>query len=179
MAMRRVALVVTRALGREQVEVVVGAETHRSLAGSSRYCRQSFVYPSPYQDPEGFVAALVEMSRKYEVDVLFPISLIAMHSIGPERMQFERYTRIPTPRVAVFQLEISDKYRSMRRAVSEGVGIPGTVFVPDGNLEKIIDADHRSSGSGKARVFVGEGRSSVEENQCLLCRISGRPVAVV
>ena len=135
----RAALAVTRALGREQVEVVVGAETHRSLAGSSRYCRQSFVYPSPYQDPEAFVAALLETIRKYEVDALFPISDIAMHVIGPERAQFERYTRIPAPPAAVFQ-EISDKYRLMRRAVLEGVGIPETVFVPDGNLERIIDA---------------------------------------
>ena len=135
----RAALAVTRALGREQVEVVVGAETHRSLAGSSRYCRQSFVYPSPYQDPEGFVAALLDMSRKYEVNALFPISDIAMHVIGPERTQFERYTRIPAPPAAVFR-EISDKYQLMRRAVSEGVGIPETVFVPDGNLERIIDA---------------------------------------
>ena len=135
----RAALAVTRALGREQVEVIVGADTLRSLAGSSRYCRQSFVYPSPYQDPEGFVAALLETIRKYEVDALFPISDIAMHVIGPERAQFERYTRIPAPPAEVFR-EISDKYRLMRRAVLEGVGIPETVFVPDGNLEKIIDA---------------------------------------
>ena len=43
----RAALAVTRALGGEQVEVIVGAESQRSLAGSSRYCRQSIAYPSP------------------------------------------------------------------------------------------------------------------------------------
>lgn len=134
----RAALAVTRALGREQVEVIVGAETQRSLASSSRYCRQSFVYPSPYQDPEGFVVTLLEMVRKHDVDALFPISDIAMHVIGPERAQFERFTRMPSPPAEVFQ-EISDKYRLMQRAVSEGVGIPETIFVPDGNLEGIID----------------------------------------
>jgi len=133
----RAALAVTRALGREQVEVIVGADTLRSLAGSSRYCRQSFVYPSPYQDPEGFVAVLLEMIRNHEVDALFPISDIAMHVIGPERTQFERYARVPAPPAEVFQ-EISDKYRLMQRAVSAGVGIPETIFVPDGNLEGII-----------------------------------------
>lgn len=135
----RAALAVSRALGREQVDVLVGAETQPSLAGSSRYCRQSFVYPSPYQDPEGFVATQLEMIRKHDVDAVFPISDIAMHLIGPERAQFERYARLPTPTAEVFH-EISDKYRLMQRAVSEGVGIPETIFVPDGNVERIIDA---------------------------------------
>lgn len=135
----RAALAVTRALGREQVEVIVGAESQRSLAGSSRYCRQSFVYPSPYQEPERFVARLLEMIRNHAVDAVFPISDIAMHIIGPERVEFERYTRIPCPPSEVFQ-EISDKYRLMQQAVLEGVGIPETIFVPDGNLDRFIDA---------------------------------------
>lgn len=135
----RAALAVTRALGREQVEVIVGAETKRSLAGSSRYCRQSFVYPSPYQEPERFVSRLLEMIRNHDVDAVFPISDIAMHIICPEREQFERYTKLPSPRAEVFQ-EISDKYRLMQQAVSVGVGLPETIFVPDGNLDRVIDA---------------------------------------
>ncbi len=135
----RAALAVTRALGRENVEVIVGAESERSLAGSSRYCWKSFVYPSPYQDPYGFVTRLLEMLRKDDVDAVFPISDIAMHVIGPERAQFERHTRIPAPVAEVYQ-EISDKYRLMQQAVIEGVDIPETIFVPDGNLERVIDA---------------------------------------
>lgn len=135
----RAALAVTRALGRENVEVIVGAESERSLAGSSRYCRQSFVYPSPYQEPDGFVSRLLEMLRNDDVDAVFPISDIAMHVIGPERAHLERHTRIPAPPAEVFQ-EISDKYRLMQRAVSDGVGIPDTIFLPDGNLDRVIEA---------------------------------------
>lgn len=154
----RAALAVTRALGREQVEVIVGAESQRSLAGSSRYCRQSFVYPSPYQEPERFVARLLEMIRKHDVDALFPISDIAMHVIGPERAQFERYTRIPSPHADVFQ-EISDKYRLMKQAVLEGVSIPETIFVPDGNLDPVID------GITAFPVVVKPGCSLVKEGR--------------
>ena len=57
----RAALAVTRALGREGVEVIVGAESERSLAGASRFCRQCIVYPSPYQRPEQFVASLLDV----------------------------------------------------------------------------------------------------------------------
>lgn len=134
----RAALAVTRALGREQVEVIVGAESHRSLAGASRYCRQCIVYPSPYQEPERFVASLLDVVRKQQVDALFPVSDIAMHVLGPERSRFEGYTHIPAPSAEVFQ-EISDKYRLMQQAVAEGVPIPDTTFVPDGQLDRVIE----------------------------------------
>ena len=134
----RAALAVTRALGREQVEVIVGAESQRSLAGSSRYCRQSIVYPSPYQEPERFIATLIEVVRNHRIDALFPVSDIAMHVLGPEKARFESYTHIPAPSAQVFR-EISDKYRLMQQAVAEGVSIPDTIFVPDGRLDGIID----------------------------------------
>ena len=86
----RAALAVTRALGREEVEVIVGAESQRSLAGSSRYCRQSITYPSPYQEPERFIATLMEAVRTHRVDALIPLSDIAMHVLGPEKAQFEK-----------------------------------------------------------------------------------------
>lgn len=134
----RAALAVTRALGREGVEVIVGAESERSLAGASRFCRQCIVYPSPYQRPEQFVASLLEVVQKQQVDALFPVSDIAMHVLGPERPRFEGHTHIPAPGPEVFQ-EISDKYRLMRQAVAEGISIPDTTFVPDGRLDKAID----------------------------------------
>ncbi len=138
----RATLAVTRALGREQVEVVVGAESPRSLAGCSRYCRKRIVYPSPYQEPEGFVTCLLEAVRSHQIDALFPISDVAMHVLGPEKSRFEPRTHIPTPSADVFQ-EISDKYQLMRQAVEEGVPVPDTIFVPDGQLagvsERIVE----------------------------------------
>jgi predicted ATP-grasp superfamily ATP-dependent carboligase len=134
----RAALAVTRALGSEQVEVIVGAESQRSLAGSSRYCRQSISYPSPYQEPERFIATLMEAVRTHRVDVVIPLSDIAMHVLGPEKAQFERYTHFPAPSPQAFQ-EISDKYRLMQQALREGVAIPDTTFVPDGRVEGIAE----------------------------------------
>ena len=87
----RAALAVTRALGGEQVEVIVGAESQRSLAGSSRYCRQSIAYPSPYQEPERFIATLMEAVRTHRVDALIPLSDIAMHVLGPEKAHRKIY----------------------------------------------------------------------------------------
>lgn len=134
----RAALAVTRALGRQQVEVMVGAESTRSLAASSRYCQQRIIYPSPYQEPERFVTSLLKVVQESRIDALFPVSDIAMHVLGPEKSRFEPYTHVPIPTAEAFQ-EISDKYRLMRQAVEEGVPIPDTLFVPDGRLEELSD----------------------------------------
>ena len=133
----RAALAVTRALGGEQVEVIVGAESQRSLAGSSRYCRRSIAYPSPYQEPERFIATLMEAVQTHRVDALIPLSDIAMHVLGPEKAQFEKYTHFPAPSPQAFQ-EISDKYRLMQQAKAAGVAIPDTLFVPDGRVEEVL-----------------------------------------
>ncbi len=134
----RAALAVTRALGREAIEVIVGAEARPSLAGASRYCSESFAYPSPYQDPQGFVDTLLDVVQKQRVDALFPVSDIAMHVLGPEKTRFSEFTRIPAPNAETFG-DISDKYRLMQRAVTQGVAIPETIFVPDGKLESVLE----------------------------------------
>lgn len=154
----RAALAVTRALGREGIEVIVGAETQPSLASTSRYCRESFSYPSPYQDPRGFVNALLDVVRKQRVDALFPVSDIAMHVIGPEKTRFAGYTQIPTPDAETFS-EISDKYRLMQQAVAQGVSIPETLFVPDGQLDSVIEEVREFP------VVVKPGCSLVKEGQ--------------
>jgi len=148
----RAALAVTRALGREQVEVIVGAESQRSLAGSSRYCRQRLVYPSPYQEPERYLGTLLEAVQVHRVDALMPLSDIAMHVLGQEKAQFERYTHFPAPSPQAFQ-EISDKYRLMQQALAEGVAVPDTMFVPDGQVEKVV------AGIGEFPVVVKPGCS--------------------
>ena len=155
----RAALAVTRALGREKVEVIVGAESQRSLAGSSRYCRQTIIYPSPYREPERFIATLMEAVRNHRVDALIPLSDIAMHVLGPEKDQFERYTHFPAPSARAFQ-EISDKYRLMQQAVAQGVAIPDTIFVPDGRVEGIVQR------IVDFPVVVKPGCSLVKDDNC-------------
>ena len=134
----RAALAITRALGRERVQVIVGAESARSLAGASRYCRHRFVYPSPYQEPDQFVTALVAAAQEHQADALFPVSDIAMHILGREKPRFGSQLHIPTPSAEVFEA-ISDKYRLMRQAVEAGVPIPETIFVPDGRLDGLSE----------------------------------------
>ena len=92
---QRSALAVTRSLGRKGIKVIVGAEKSPSLASKSRYCAESFIYPTPYKDPEGFLQAVINFTLKSRKAILFPITDVTLTEILPNRMRLPSYVSIP------------------------------------------------------------------------------------
>jgi predicted ATP-grasp superfamily ATP-dependent carboligase len=132
----RSALAVTRALGQQGLQVVVGAETDRSLAAASKYCWRAISYPSPFEDSSGFVASILDAVRRFQVTTVFPVSDGAMFLIAQQQQKFAEHTELPIPAAAVFE-SLSNKYQLMQLAGELGIPIPQTVFVPDGRLEGV------------------------------------------
>src|SRR5688572_3938931 len=66
------------------------------------------------------------------------MSDIAMHVIGPNKAEFEKYTAMPTADYKVFE-SISDKYGLTRQAMALGIPVPETIFVPDGKISDVLD----------------------------------------
>jgi protein-tyrosine-phosphatase/predicted ATP-grasp superfamily ATP-dependent carboligase len=129
----RAALAVTRSLGRQGIEVVVGALQTPCLAGVSRYCAESFVSPSPVANPEGYVASLLNIVRGKNIGMIFPITDMAMALVGAARSQFEPRVTLPIPSMAAYE-QLSDKYELMQLATRLQVPVPDTVFVAAGGL---------------------------------------------
>jgi len=69
----RSALAITRSLRRRDILVYVGVETPASLSETSRYCTQSFVYPSPWSDPQGYVSCPIDAIRRWDVRLGDPV----------------------------------------------------------------------------------------------------------
>ena len=92
---QRSALAVTRSLGRKGIKVTVGSEKIRSLASCSRYCAQTFLYPSPYEDPAGFVHTLVDHAKRCRPSILFPMTDVTLTEIMSRKMEFPQDTIIP------------------------------------------------------------------------------------
>ena len=130
----RSALAITRALGQQSIDVVVGAETERSLAAASKYCWRAFSYPSPFQDSPGFVASILDAVRRFQVTAVFPASDAAMSLIAQQWQKFAAHTKLPIPAADAFE-SLSNKYSLMQLAVALGIPVPETVFVPDGRFE--------------------------------------------
>jgi protein-tyrosine-phosphatase/predicted ATP-grasp superfamily ATP-dependent carboligase len=134
----RSALAVTRALGRQGITVIVGAESQVSLAGTSKYCGRSFAYPDPYGDPGGFTTCLLETVRDSSASALFPVSDIALQLVGLRKAEFEEWTNVPIPSLQAYE-NLSDKYHLMELAAQLGIPIPETEFVAGGHFEGAID----------------------------------------
>jgi predicted ATP-grasp superfamily ATP-dependent carboligase len=127
---QRSTLAVVRSLGKKGVSVVVGAEVPRSVSAVSRYCEQSFVYPSPYSAPEEFMKVVLDRAKEFSGAMLLPMTDVTLSEILKGRDELSKFVRIPFPSWEVYR-EISDKVAMFRTASKLGVPIPKTYFSED------------------------------------------------
>lgn len=119
---QRSALSVVRSLGRAGHRVYVAAPKTPSLAGSSRHAAEEFPVPEPLEFPERFVEAVSDLSRRWRVDVLLPVTDESLAAVLPERERFGT-VRIPYPPAAVFR-RVSDKRTLLGVARRVGIAVP-------------------------------------------------------
>ncbi len=73
-ANQRSALAATRSLGRHGIHIITADETDNSLAGSSRYSKLYFRYPSPRIHSGLFIDTLVQFITEQNIEILFPMT---------------------------------------------------------------------------------------------------------
>lgn len=127
---QRSALAVTRSLGRKGVKVAVGSEIRPSLASSSRYCAKSFIYPSPYSDPSGFLQYLVGFAKSFGDAVLFPITDVTLTEILLNKGILPENLRVPFDSYDKY-IQLTDKMNLFRMARELGVHVPSTLLSTD------------------------------------------------
>lgn len=129
---QRSALAATRSLGKQGIPVVVADESDGTLSGSSKYCDAAFVYPSPYTDPDGFIAALKKESVERGVGVLFPMTDLSTYLVLKHRAAFPGVA-IPFASFEAFET-LTDKMKLLELARELGIQIPATYAV-DGHQD--------------------------------------------
>jgi predicted ATP-grasp superfamily ATP-dependent carboligase len=72
-ARNRIAYNVVRSLGQKGVAVHVADFVPRSMSFISRYAKSSFLYPSPFREPEAFLRCMTEHIARLKPDVLIPV----------------------------------------------------------------------------------------------------------
>ncbi len=87
----RSALAATRSLGRRGVPVVVADETKRTLSGASKYCNESFTYPSPTADLRAFLSKVKAECSQRGIRVIFPMTEISMAAVLKHREEFKNF----------------------------------------------------------------------------------------
>ncbi len=133
----RSALAATRSLGRRGVHVVVGGDSKLTLAGSSQYCRETFSYPAPGENPEGFISAIRTECAQRGVSVIFPMTEISTVTVLKHREQLDGLN-VPFVEFSTFDA-LSNKWKLLELAQQLNVSMPETHFVKDaGALDVII-----------------------------------------
>jgi len=133
---QRSALAVTRSLGRAGMEVLVGEVTAKNLASSSKFCRKGIVYPSPFEDENGFVEAIRNVVGENRVDMVIPVSDITTAILSDNKQQLEPFTTVATVDHGVFWAA-SDKNNLHR--VAEELGIPTPTLFYIEKAQQILD----------------------------------------
>jgi len=120
---QRSALATARSLGRRGIPVRVGDARARSLAGSSRYCRQEVTYPDPGQRPADFVDFVLNEADSSPSELIVPITdVTTMLLLTDGRLG----SRLVAPSLSSYEA-LSDKQRLLQLAASLGIPTPQTV----------------------------------------------------
>ncbi len=136
---QRAALAVTRSLGARGIRVAVGSERKGCLASATKYCSESFAYPSPAEDPEGFRAALLAYLEKTGDSVLLPVTDVTLSEVLMHRGELPAGIVLPCDAYDKYA-ELSDKANLARIARELGVPVPDTLLSTDyENNEVLID----------------------------------------
>jgi predicted ATP-grasp superfamily ATP-dependent carboligase len=124
---QRSALASTRALGRQGIPLVVADERRNTLAGSSRYCDATFVYPSPDIDPEGFIEVLARESVERGIGIILPMTDISTRLVLKHRSRFGPI-KVPYASFEAYET-LTDKVRLFSLARELAISMPETYAV--------------------------------------------------
>ena len=118
----RGALAATRSLGRRGLHVVVAGDSKRTLAGISQYCNETFVYPSPGENPETFISTIKSECIQRGISVIFPMTELSTSTVLRRRAQLDQF-KLPFSEFAAFEA-LSDKWKLLELAKRLNIRVP-------------------------------------------------------
>jgi predicted ATP-grasp superfamily ATP-dependent carboligase len=154
-AQMRNSLAIIRSLGKKGINITAGEESRFSTSFFSRYCSHKLIYPSPQNDPDGFIKHLLRTIQKRDYDMIFPVADGSLKPIIMNEEKISEYTKIALPPRDIF-MKSFDKKSTLEIAMQCGVDCPETYFIDDinelnsleGNLDyPLIIKPRISSGS--------------------------------
>ncbi len=134
------ALAATRALGKKGYAVAVGSVFTSSLAGSSKYCSETFIYESPFENASGFIETLSLTADRINADILLPMTDITVFTVLKHETELNKIVEIPLCNYEQY-MKASDKFNLTKTAAELGVAVPESIFItePEKQIDTIKD----------------------------------------
>lgn len=130
----RKTLSVTRSLGKEGHEVIVGERTALQMSAFSKYCKKHVVYPSPKEQPVQYHEWLLRFLQSEAIDVYIPMDDSSMELAIAYHEELATRCSVLLPPKTSYQLA-SDKYLATKLAQEAGIDVPKT-FCPE-SIEEV------------------------------------------
>lgn len=163
------AVACVRSLARAGHTVVVGADTNWSKAGWSRYCAETFKYPSPQQDAQAFVERVAEETARVPGTLVLPLTERATLPLSEARAQITSVGgRMVLPSHDAL-LRAFDKQQTTELAQQLGIAVPQTFLINDA-------AEARELAEKLPFPLVLKPRSSEEINSTGQVLATGAPL---
>lgn len=122
------AVAIIRSFGQKGWRVIAGDSIHNSPGFYSRYTSAPLGYPSPAMDAPAFLSTLLAAIKKYEVDLLIPVTDEAILPIKAHRDTFERLCQVAMAEDHALETTL-DKYQTIQLAQQSGVPVPSSHLV--------------------------------------------------
>jgi len=126
----RPALAIVRSLGSKGNKLFVGETTEPSLASSSRYCFEGFMYPDPFKDTDRFLDSLIQVIQEYAIDIVLPVTDVTTLSVTANKKEIERFCSVPFADSETTDF-LSNKFKVLQFAQKLNIPIPKTIFILD------------------------------------------------
>lgn len=125
-------LVITRSLGKRNIDVINTDSERFSAAFFSRYSKGHFITPSPVDFPEEFLSEILQYIKKNKIDVLMPVNSTETLLISKYKDMFLPYTKIPFEDYSKM-IKLHDKGEFAKIAEELNIPIPKTYIINDFN----------------------------------------------
>jgi predicted ATP-grasp superfamily ATP-dependent carboligase len=119
------AITIIRSLGHKGWRVIAADSSPQSLGFRSRYTQASLLYPAPETDPQAFVSVLLNAVRKWEINLIIPVTDAAILPLSQAREQFAKVCRLAMPAASALEVA-ADKLKTIDLAKRLGVPVPET-----------------------------------------------------
>jgi len=147
------ALAAVRSLGARGFRVISGSHRRLTRGGLSRYSAGSVVYPPPDEDPDGFVARIVDLAQKHDIDVVLPIGDASTRSLSRHKDAVSPYVATCLANWDVMRL-VCYKQNTFPVAARYGIPVPQTYSDP-AQVTSFPVVVKKNAGAGNVRYVNG------------------------
>lgn len=127
-AQMRNSLAVIRSLGKSGLKVDAAEETRFATGFFSKYCESKYVYPNPSKETEEFIDYLLDLVKRNDYEMIFPITDNTVLPIVSRKDEFSEHTIVPFPDYSTL-IKAMNKENTIRTAIENGISVPKTYFV--------------------------------------------------